>query len=56
MHAIVQLLVLRVRPDLQPTPSAPTRCYPVGSNEMRGADIIAEYLVKEKVPYIAGMY
>lgn len=25
-----------------------------GSNEMRGADIIAEYLVKEKVPYILG--
>lgn len=25
-----------------------------GTNEMRGADIIAEYLVKEKVPYILG--
>lgn len=25
-----------------------------GSNEMRGTDIIAEYLVKEKVPYILG--
>ena len=28
--------------------------YAAGSNEMRGADIIAEYLVKEKVPYILG--
>ena len=25
-----------------------------GSNEMRGTDIIAEYLIKEKVPYILG--
>jgi hypothetical protein len=25
-----------------------------GSNEMRGTDIIAEYLVKERVPYILG--
>lgn len=25
-----------------------------GSNEMRGTDIIAEYLVKEKIPYILG--
>jgi acetolactate synthase I/II/III large subunit len=25
-----------------------------GSNEMRGADIIAEYLLKERVPYILG--
>ena len=25
-----------------------------GSNEMRGTDIIAEYLLKEKVPYILG--
>ena len=25
-----------------------------GTNEMRGADIIAEYLVKEKVPFILG--
>jgi len=25
-----------------------------GSNEMRGADIIAEYLVKERIPYILG--
>ncbi len=25
-----------------------------GSNEMRGTDIIAEYLHKEKVPYILG--
>jgi acetolactate synthase I/II/III large subunit len=28
--------------------------YPGGSNEMRGTDIIAEYLFKEKVPYILG--
>jgi hypothetical protein len=28
--------------------------YVGGANEMRGADIIAEYLVKEKVPYILG--
>ena len=28
--------------------------YAAGSNETRGADIIAEYLVKEKVPYILG--
>ena len=25
-----------------------------GSNEMRGTDIIAEYILKEKVPYILG--
>ena len=25
-----------------------------GSNEMRGTDIIAEYLLKERVPYILG--
>jgi acetolactate synthase-1/2/3 large subunit len=38
------------------SPPAPVRTasYPAGSNEMRGADIIAEYLVKEKVPYILG--
>lgn len=36
--------------------SSPTTSYSgmPGSNEMRGADIIAEYLVKEKVPYILG--
>jgi acetolactate synthase I/II/III large subunit len=28
--------------------------YAAGSNETRGADVIAEYLVKEKVPYILG--
>ncbi len=28
--------------------------YHTGANEIRGADIIAEYLVKEKVPYILG--
>ncbi len=28
--------------------------YRAGTNEIRGADIIAEYLVKEKVPYILG--
>ena len=28
--------------------------YAAGSNEMRGTDIIAEYLVKERVPYILG--
>ena len=28
--------------------------YAAGSNETRGADLIAEYLVKEKVPYILG--
>jgi acetolactate synthase-1/2/3 large subunit len=28
--------------------------YGAGSNEMRGTDIIAEYLVKERVPYIIG--
>lgn len=35
---------------------APTTHYSgmPGSNEMRGTDIIAEYLVKEKVPYILG--
>jgi acetolactate synthase-1/2/3 large subunit len=35
---------------------SPTRSYSgmPGSNEMRGADIIAEYLVKENVPYILG--
>src|SRR5271166_4493880 len=37
-------------PPPQPRPST----YPAGSNEMRGADIIAEYLVKEKIPYILG--
>lgn len=40
----------------QHTYSSPTTSYSgmPGSNEMRGADIIAEYLVKEKVPYILG--
>ncbi|MEZ5923731.1 MAG: thiamine pyrophosphate-binding protein [Hyphomicrobiaceae bacterium] len=35
---------------------ATTRSYSgmPGTNEMRGTDIIAEYLVKEKVPYILG--
>ena len=28
--------------------------YAAGSNETRGADLIAEYLVKEKVPNILG--
>src|SRR5271169_6279991 len=37
-------------PPPQPRPSS----YAAGSNEMRGADIIAEYLVKEKIPYILG--
>lgn len=36
---------------VSPTPSY--RGMP-GSNEMRGTDIIAEYLVKERVPYILG--
>ncbi len=35
------------------TPGVRTSAMP-RSNEMRGADIIAEYLVKEKVPYILG--
>ena len=36
--------------------STPSRSYSgmPGTNEMRGTDIIAEYLVKEKVPYILG--
>ena len=36
--------------------SAPSRSYSgmPGTNEMRGTDIIAEYLIKEKVPYILG--
>ena len=36
--------------------SSPTRSYSgmAGTNEMRGADIIAEYLVKEGVPAILG--
>ena len=37
-----------------PPEPARTSSYPAGSNEMRGTDIIAEYLVKEKVPYILG--
>ena len=31
-----------------------SRTFGGGSNEMRGTDIIAEYLVKERVPYILG--
>ena len=34
-------------------PSGPSG-YGAGVNEMRGTDIIAEYLVKERVPYILG--
>lgn len=36
--------------------STPSRSYSgmPGTNEMRGTDIIAEYLVKERVPYILG--
>ncbi len=34
--------------------SIPASTYRRGANEMRGADIIAEYLIKEKVPYIMG--
>ena len=37
-------------PPPQPRPSS----YTTSANEMRGADIIAEYLVKERVPYILG--
>jgi acetolactate synthase I/II/III large subunit len=33
---------------------APSSTYRPGANEIRGADIIAEYLVKEKIPYILG--
>ena len=39
--------------SLHGTRPAPTS-YAAGSNETRGADLIAEYLVKEKVPYILG--
>jgi hypothetical protein len=42
-------------PDYSPNVSQPRgSVYPTGSNEMRGTDIIAEYLFKEKVPYILG--
>ncbi len=43
-------------PSYSSTYSSPTPSYRgmPGSNEMRGTDIIAEYLVKEKVPYILG--
>ncbi len=43
-------------PSSYSPPAAPARTstYSAGSNEMRGTDIIAEYLVKEKVPYILG--
>ena len=34
--------------------SIPASTYRHGANELRGADIIAEYLIKEKVPYILG--
>ncbi len=38
-----------------PAPSPPqSSTYTATPNEIRGADIIAEYLVKEKVPYILG--
>ena len=37
-----------------PPPQPRASTYSAGSNEMRGADIIAEYLVKEKIPYILG--
>ena len=37
-------------PPPQPRPSS----YTTSANEMRGADLIAEYLVKEKIPYILG--
>jgi acetolactate synthase I/II/III large subunit len=38
-----------------PTPPQPrSSTYTATPNEIRGADIIAEYLVKEKVPYILG--
>ena len=39
--------------DSDRRPSSPTG-YGAGVNEMRGTDIIAEYLVKERVPYILG--
>ena len=35
-------------------PQTQSSTYRSGANEIRGADIIAEYLVKEKVPYILG--
>jgi acetolactate synthase I/II/III large subunit len=46
--------------DMRATTPAPTASQPRSStysatpNEIRGTDIIAEYLVKEKVPYILG--
>ncbi len=36
------------------TTTTTTNTYRPQSNEIRGADIIAEYLIKEKVPYIFG--
>jgi acetolactate synthase-1/2/3 large subunit len=36
------------------TSEAPSSTYRPGANEIRGADLIAEYLVKEKIPYILG--
>jgi acetolactate synthase-1/2/3 large subunit len=47
-------------PSAPPPPSSsygsgtPSSTYRAGANEIRGTDIIAEYLVKEKVPYILG--
>jgi acetolactate synthase-1/2/3 large subunit len=41
--------------NYSPPPSpGPGPTYPASTNEMRGTDLIAEYLVKEKVPYILG--
>ena len=37
-----------------PAPQPRSSGYVSGANEIRGADMIAEYLVKEKVPYILG--
>jgi acetolactate synthase-1/2/3 large subunit len=46
-------------PSASQAPSSPaaqprSSNYASGTNEIRGTDIIAEYLVKEKVPYILG--
>jgi acetolactate synthase I/II/III large subunit len=37
-----------------PAPQPQNASYARGANEIRGTDIIAEYLIKEKVPYILG--
>ncbi|MDE2375574.1 MAG: hypothetical protein KGL96_15225, partial [Hyphomicrobiales bacterium] len=37
-----------------PAPQPQNASYVRGANEIRGTDIIAEYLIKEKVPYILG--